>query len=64
MATLSPIDVGQIMNMILRENRGNVLTEALCVGIETAAVFYCNKIKDGAEKGLQLAEQEKEQNHA
>jgi hypothetical protein len=62
MQTLSPIDVRNIANMVLRENRGSLLTEALCIGIQETIVFYCEHLQAGAEKGLQLVE--KETNHA
>ena len=59
MQTLTPIDAGHVVNMVLRENRGNILSEALCVGIERAVIFYCEKLQAGAEQGVKLMDQQK-----
>jgi len=64
MDTLSPLTCGQILNTILRENRGNILSEALCVGIEQALIFYLTKHQERAEEMLRLAQKEKESNNA
>ena len=58
MQTLTPLDVRNIANMVLRENRGNVLTEAMCIGLQETIVFYCEQIKKGAENGVKLQGQE------
>lgn len=59
METLSPTDVAFVVNMVLRENKGNMLSEALAIGIEQSVKFYCGKLKDGSEQGLRLLEQQK-----
>lgn len=61
MKTLTPIDAGHVVNMVLRENRGNILSEALCVGIEKAVIFYCEKLQEGAENGVRLMNQQQGQ---
>jgi len=44
-------DLFHVLRMVLNENRGNVLTEALGLGIEQAVMFYLSRL--GTEKTLE-----------
>lgn len=46
-------DLQNVLRMVLNDNRGNTLTEALSLGIEQSVIHYLNAIKqpdDGKEK--------------
>lgn len=49
MRVITPEDAGHVINMILRDNRGGIITDALAVGIEQAVIFYCSSIAVEAE---------------
>ena len=51
-------DVEHTIGMVLRDNIGNRLTEAMCIGIEKAVVFYCDRIEQDAARAIKLAEKE------
>lgn len=47
---LLPEDVRHVVCMVLNENQGQVLTEAMRVGLENVIVHYCSNISRAAEK--------------
>lgn len=55
---LTTLDVRHVCKMVLQDNKGQVITEALGIGLEEAIVFYCQRIHDDAQRAIQLAEKE------
>ncbi len=43
-------DLTNVLNMVLADNRGNSLTEALCLGIERSVLLYVGKIEESTAK--------------
>ena len=52
-------DVRHVAGMVLHDNQGNVLTEAMCRGLEEAIAHYCHQISIAAEKAAKLPVEEK-----
>ena len=46
---MNPENLKHVLRMVLGDNKGQVLTEAMCLGLESAIVFYMNTF-DAAEK--------------
>ena len=57
--TFTPMDARHSLHLILKENRGSLLTEALCIGICETAMHYWTQTQLAAENAVKLAEQEK-----
>ena len=54
MDTFSPEDAGHVVGMILQENKGSLLTEALIIGIQQSVIHYSLRIQESAKKSLEL----------
>lgn len=48
-------DVSHVLNMVLLDNKGNTLTEALVIGIERSVLMYIGNIEAAAAAGIQTA---------
>lgn len=46
---LTVADIKHVINMVISDNKGQVLTEALCIGIEQSIVHYCTRIQESAQ---------------
>lgn len=45
-------DLTHVLNMVLLDNKGNTLTEALVIGIERSVLMYIGNIEAAAEAGV------------
>ena len=50
-------DLTHVLNMVLLDNKGNTLTEALVIGIERSVLMYLGNIEAAAEAGIPVATQ-------
>lgn len=53
-----PNNLSHVLNMVLYENKGQVLTEALIVGIERCVAHYMNAVESNEKAAVDAAGKE------
>lgn len=54
---MTDLNIPHVLKTVLNDNRGQVLTEALCLGIEQCVLFYLNSLKQAEQRDLARMEE-------